>query len=73
MKEYDLHGFKLDEAKDFVENLIGKIRLDKKQEIIKIITGRGIIRKELIEYFNKHGIDYFFEPGNDGAMIIDVD
>ena len=73
MKEYDLHGFKLNEAKDFVENLIGKIRLDKKQEIIKIITGRGIIRKELIEYFNNHDIDYFYEPGNDGAMIVDIE
>lgn len=73
MKEYDLHGFKREEARNFVEDLIGKIRLDEKPDIIKIITGRGVIRKDLIAYFKKHHIDYFFEPGNDGAMIVEID
>jgi len=70
---YDLHGYKLEDAIDYVENLIGKIRLSGNEEVIKIITGRGIIRNELRKYFDSQGIDHRFELGNDAVFIITVD
>lgn len=73
MKSYDLHGCKLEEAMDFVESVIGKIRMKGREETIQVITGRGVIRGELIKYFRKHQIEFHFEIGNDGALIVHVD
>jgi len=70
---YDLHGYKLEDAIDFIENLIGTIRLAGNEEIIKVITGRGIIRTRLKKYLEAIGVDHRFEHGNDGVIIILVD
>lgn len=73
MKSYDLHGMPLEEAISYVESLIGKIRLKGVEEEIIVITGRGIIRKELIKYLDLHKIQHRFQLGNDGVIIIEVD
>ncbi|MCY4523382.1 MAG: Smr/MutS family protein [Halobacteriovoraceae bacterium] len=73
MPEYDLHGYKLDEAIRFVESIIGKVRLEGKEEVVKIITGRGIIRSALVNYFKKNQIQFDFELGNDGALVVEID
>lgn len=73
MPEYDLHGYKLDQAMKFVESLIDKIRLEGREEVVKIITGRGVIRSKLIDYFKNYQIHFDFEMGNDGALIVEID
>ena len=73
MPEYDLHGYKLDEAIKFVQSLIDKTRLDGREEVVKIITGRGVIRSKLIDYFKTYQIHVQFEMGNDGALIVEID
>ena len=73
MPVYDLHGYKLDEAMRLVQSIIDKIRLEGREEVVKIITGRGIIRSELISYFKECQIHFAFELGNDGALIVEMD
>jgi dsDNA-specific endonuclease/ATPase MutS2 len=69
----DLHGYLVEDAIEEVENLIGKIRLGGREDYIKVITGHGRIQKQLMFYLLDHGIEHMFEPGNKGAMIINVD
>ena len=73
MPEYDLHGYKLDEAMKFIESIINKIRLEGREEVVKIITGRGVIRHTLVDYFKKNQIQFDFELGNDGAIVVEID
>lgn len=73
VKTIDLHGYKLEDAIIFVEREIGKIRLSGIESDLHVITGRGVIRVELIKYLEDHDIDHNFELGNDGAIIIRVD
>ena len=47
-KEIDLHGYTLEEAIIAVEREIGLIRLTGIEEDLLVITGRGVIRIELI-------------------------
>lgn len=72
MEVYDLHGKNIEEAIELVEKVIGKIRLSQAESDIKIITGWGSIRKALVKYFAEHNIDYHFEWGNDGVIIVNV-
>ena len=73
VKEIDLHGFTLEDALILVEREIGRIRLRGVEEDLHIITGRGVIRIELLKYLKNNDLDHGFEPGNDGAIIIRVD
>tara|TARA_B100000886_G_C20397140_1_gene480874 strand:- start:1234 stop:1458 length:225 start_codon:yes stop_codon:yes gene_type:complete len=72
-KTIDLHGYKLKDAIDLVEREIGRIRMRGNEEDLHIITGRGIIRIELMNYLKIHHIDHDYELGNDGAIIIRVE
>ena len=72
-KEIDLHGYTLEDAIDFVEREIGKIRLSGEEKDLLVITGRGVIRIELIKYLSSHNINHRFQLGNDGAILIFVD
>ena len=73
MKEIDLHGYTLEDALELVEREIGSIRLSGKEADLLIITGRGVIREELIKYLKVNDIDHNFKWGNDGAIFIRVD
>ena len=73
VKTIDLHGYLLEDALIFVEREIGKIRLSGVESDLHVITGRGVIRIELLKYLKQHDIDHSFELGNDGAIIIRVD
>ena len=73
MKKIDLHGYKLEDAILFIESEIGKIRLLGKEDDLLVITGRGVIRKALIQYLKDNDIDHNYEWGNDGAIHIRID
>ena len=73
MNTIDLHGYLVEDAIEFIENEIGKIRLSGQEGCLKVITGHGKIQRELMYYLLDHGIEHMFEPGNKGAMIIVVD
>ena len=73
MKEIDLHGYTLEDALILVEKEIGSIRLAGIESDLLIITGRGVIRGELIKYLKANDIDHNFKWGNDGAIFIRVD
>lgn len=73
MLTIDLHGYLVEDAIEEIERAIGKIRLEGREEVIKVITGHGKIQKQLMFYLLDHGIEHIFEPGNMGAMIITVE
>tara|TARA_X000000950_G_C13598397_1_gene530324 strand:- start:142 stop:363 length:222 start_codon:yes stop_codon:yes gene_type:complete len=73
MKKIDLHGYTLDDALELVEREIGSIRLTGEEADLLVITGRGVIRGELIKYLKLNDIDHNFKWGNDGAIFIRVD
>ena len=73
IKEIDLHGYTLEDAIDYVEREIGTIRLSGEEKDLLVITGRGVIRVELIKYLKKQDIFHQYQLGNDGAIIIHVD
>ena len=64
VKEIDLHGYTLEDALILVEREIGRIRLTGVENDLHIITGRGVIRIELLKYL-KDMISTMVEPGND--------
>jgi len=72
-KTIDLHGYNLENAIMMIEREIGKIRLSGEENDILAITGRGIIRGELINYLKSHHINHHFQLGNDGAIVIHVE
>ena len=72
MPEYDLHGYNVEEAMRIVQSIIDKIRLDGREDVVKIITGRGVIRSNLIDYFKEHQINFNYELGNDGALVVEI-
>lgn len=73
MKTYDLHGYKLEEAMQMVESLIGRIRLSGKEDDFKVITGRGVIREALLKYLKENDIDHDFELGNEAVLVIRIE
>lgn len=73
MLTIDLHGYLVEEAIDYIENVIGKIRLENREDIIKVITGHGKIQRELMFYLLKNKIEHQFEIGNKGAVLIIID
>ena len=73
METHDLHGLNLEESLALVERLIGKIRLQGREGMLKFITGRGAIREELMRYFRQNNIDHGFELGNDGVINATID
>ena len=58
MKKIDLHGYTLEDAEELVEREIGKIRLRGVEDDLLVITGRGVIRVELIKYLKDNLIDH---------------
>lgn len=73
MTTYDLHGHTVEEAFKLMDKVIGACRLEGGEHVLCIITGRGVIRQKIKQYFDNHNIDYRFELGNDGAYIITVE
>lgn len=73
MKTYDLHGYKVMEARHLIESVIGKIRLEGREEQLNIITGRGAIREEINNLLDQLQIDHRYEFSNDAIIIATVD
>lgn len=73
METYDLHGYKLEEAINFVEKVIGEVRLKNEERVVKFITGHGVIRKELKKYFDNNDIEYFVDWASEAVLIVTID
>lgn len=73
MLTIDLHGYLVEDAINYIEEVIGKIRLEGRDEVIKVITGHGKIQRELMFYLLENEIEHMFEIGNKGAMLITVE
>ena len=68
----DLHGFTVEEALKEVEQILfyqWRLGLESGAQV-EIITGRGKIKKALIEYLKKQKIDFYVPMGNAGVVII---
>jgi DNA-nicking Smr family endonuclease len=72
MKSRDLHGYTVQEALQFMDNLLGECRLKGGEHVYRIITGHGKIQAELAKYFKNNEIEYRFELGNNGAYMITI-
>jgi DNA-nicking Smr family endonuclease len=68
----DLHGFTVEEALKEVEQILfyqWRLGLESGAQV-EIITGRGKIKKALIEYLKKQKIDFYIPMGNAGMIVI---
>ena len=73
MPTYDLHGYTLEDAIKLVDKVIGNLRMQQKEEDVKFITGKGVIRWPLMDYLRDLGVEPRFELGNEGVIIVTVD
>jgi len=69
----DLHGVRLEELENILDNEIYNARINNISDI-KFITGFGIIRKELVNLCtNIYKLDYYIPMSNPGEIIIRIE
>lgn len=65
----DYHHFKLHEALQDVETLIGEVRTSGKSEDAEFIVGHGIIRNELTMLLANYGFTPTIQLRNSGVIL----
>jgi hypothetical protein len=68
----DYHNFLVGEALRDAERVIGEVRMDGKAEEARFITGYGMIRQQLFELLQTHGLEPTYELGNQGVILVDI-
>ena len=68
----DYHHHRLDEALADAEHVIGAVRMDSRAENARFVTGYGVIREELFDLLQRHGLEPTYELGNQGVILVDI-
>ena len=73
MIKRDFHGYKLEEALDAVEGIIGQCRLNNKITKAEFITGHGVIQKEVLNLCEAYGLDAQVSWANSGVVTVYIE
>ena len=68
----DYHNFRLDDALSDAESVISHVRMERKAEEARFITGYGVIREELYDLLVRYGLEPTYELGNQGVILVDI-
>jgi len=72
MKEYDIHGLTLYETQDLVHKIVGEVRLDNQEDWVRIITGNGVLQKEVISILESYSLKPELQWGNSGCVDVHI-
>ena len=64
----DFHGFKLEEAVAEMHTIIGEVRMQDRVQHAEIITGHGVIQKELLALCEQYGLYARVSMTNSGVI-----
>jgi hypothetical protein len=71
--EIDFHGFSLLDALNIVDAVVNKARIFNTHYDCTFITGRGIIKKELLEVLKvTYKLNPFVPFYNDGMILVEI-
>ena len=70
MIKRDFHGYKVEDAKRAVEDIIGQCRLSNGFTIAEFITGHGVIQKELLALCEEYGLEAHVSWANTGVISV---
>lgn len=73
MWEVDLHGKKLVEAFTEIETVINAVRLSRKTEHLRLITGKGKIKEELYAFLKDFDVECVEELSNGGSFLVSIE
>jgi hypothetical protein len=73
MIKRDFHGYKLEDAIDAVHFMISDVRTAGRTESAELVTGHGIIQKELISLFEQYGLTANVSWSNSGAINVVIE
>ena len=69
--KFDCHGYSCEEAMNVIDKHIDNFAAYGVQdEVYTVITGRGKIRDALTLYLQDQNIDWIYQPGNTGTILI---
>lgn len=68
----DFHGWTLEDAIQEVHNVIGDVRLNRKQQTVHFITGNGPIRSGVADTLQQYGLFCEAMWGNPGVIIATI-
>ena len=71
----DLHGYKTDEVYDALDQFLRKHSSKKR---VRIMTGKGIVQKETLQYLKQAGYPWQYEKSgngqpNTGVLVVFMD
>lgn len=69
----DFHGYKLEDAKCAVEDIISQCRLNHRYTKAEFITGHGIIQKELLALCEQYGLEAHVNWANSGVINVIIE
>ena len=73
MIKRDYHGYKLDEALNDFECIVNQVRMCGESEELTIVTGHGVIQKEIMSLCEKLRIHATVSWTNSGAINMFID
>ena len=73
MIKRDFHGYKLEDAKRAVEDIIGQCRLKNAYTKAEFITGHGVIQKELLALCEEYGLEAHVDWANSGVINVIIE
>lgn len=72
IKELDFHGLDLDDAKNTALKVIDEVRLERKEEVYRFITGRGVIQNALLKLMKESDCEAKVALDNPGVIVAEI-
>jgi len=66
----DFHGWTVDDTMREIDRVIGDVRMNGRSEIAEFITGRGVIKEQLMYHIREYHLNPEPKLGNDGAIVV---
>lgn len=73
MIKRDFHGYKLEDAKRAVEDIIGQCRINSGYTKAEFITGHGVIQQELLALCEDYGLEAHVDWANSGVINVTIE
>ena len=69
----DYHGYKLEEALRDFEDIIGQCRVKNAYTKAEVVTGHGVIQKEILALCEEYGLEAHVSWANTGVICVTIE
>ena len=73
MLEVDFHHYRVADALERVHQIISEARMSGGRTEVRLITGHGSIKVEIIQLLTKYDIEHNIKLGNSGTIVAVID